>query len=544
MKGCKSYIRKKWGGKITKITLVIATMVLLSACGSKSSQGDAQTAKTVNIGITSSLGSVNPFMMDQTEVNKYTVDLMFLPLVELDKHSNFEGMLADSIKTEDSIHFTIHINDKAKWSDGKPVTAEDLAYSIRMMASPVIANATYMLYSFEGTDDAGFVESGSDSMSGLTVVNEKTLQITAKYPLSLTSFQNMYGRYLRALPKHVLEKYSDEEIMTLDWFNHPDVVNGPYILTDYDADHFITFTANKGYWKGTPNVDNLNMKIVDGSQIYAGLQSGEIDITQMTMTAIPESDYESIEALDTVTAVFGAPVTNQSVFIQTANLTDKRIRKALVYAIDRQLLVNQMLKGHGEVIDGFVSSASPYYDDDVEPIQYNPDKARELLQEAGWDGSRTLRFYVWSGDSTFVNAAQLIVAQWAEVGVKAEITTMDLANLMTVAGGTDYDLLAVQYTYAPVDPYPDVAWLLGGEGSWTSYTNKEVNAALEHTQGQVDLRDVTDDYTFVDTKMQEDVPMFSAYVISQMGAVSKRLIGAEPTVYGFFNHVEKWDVAK
>jgi peptide/nickel transport system substrate-binding protein len=381
-------------------------------------------------------------------------------------------------------------------------------------------------------------------MAGLTVLDDKTIQFTTKYEMSLITFENTYGRYLRALPKHVIEQFSEEELLTADWFNQPDVVNGPFILTDYDSDHYISYVANENYFKGAPKIDKLNIKIVDGSQVYAGLQSGEIDITQLTMTAIPETDYASIEALDGVTAVYGDPVTNQSAFIQTANLPDARVRQALVYAIDRQQLVDQLLSGHGEVIDGFVSSASPYFDDSLEPLEYNPEKAKELLEEAGWDSSRTLQFYVWSGDSTFVNGAQLLAAQWAAVGINVEITTLDLANLMDAAGSTDYDILAVQYTYAPVDPYPDVAWLLSGEGSWTGYADDEVNAALEDTQSAKDTAQLKQDYAIVDKKMQEDVPMFSAYVISQMGAVSNRVTGAEPTVYGFFNDVQNWDVTE
>jgi peptide/nickel transport system substrate-binding protein len=412
------------------------------------------------------------------------------------------------------------------------------------MASPIVNNTTLMLYAFEGTTDEGFVEEGAESMAGLTVLDDKTIQFTTKYEMSLITFENTYGRYLRALPKHVIEQFSEEELLTADWFNQPDVVNGPFILTDYDSDHYISYVANENYFKGAPKIDKLNIKIVDGSQVYAGLQSGEIDITQLTMTAIPETDYASIEALDGVTAVYGDPVTNQSAFIQTANLPDARVRQALVYAIDRQQLVDQLLSGHGEVIDGFVSSASPYFDDSLEPLEYNPEKAKELLEEAGWDSSRTLQFYVWSGDSTFVNGAQLLAAQWAAVGINVEITTLDLANLMEAAGGTDYDILAVQYTYAPVDPYPDVAWLLSGEGSWTSYADDEVNAALEDTQSAKDTEQLKQDYAIVDKKMQEDVPMFSAYVISQMGAVSDRVTGAEPTVYGFFNDVQNWDVTE
>lgn len=505
----------------------------------------AEGEKIVNVGVTDSLGGVNPFAVDQTEINKYAIDLMFLPLMELDQDLNFQGMLADSITTEDNIHFSVHIDENAVWSDGTPVTAEDVEYSVLRYASPVVANTTLLLYAFEGTDDAtGFVEEGASSMAGLKVVDEKTIEFTAKYPMALTTFQNSYGRYLHILPKHIIEKFSEEELTSNDWFNHPDVISGPYFLTGFDPDHYISYTANKDYWKGAPKIDKLNIRIVDGSQVYAGLQSGEIDITQHTMTAIPQEDYDSIEALENVEVVYGSPVTNQSAFIQTANIPDARVRQALVYAIDRRQLVDQLLKGHGEVVDGFLSSASPFYDENIVPMEYNPEKAKELLAEAGWDGSQTLRFYVNSGDNTFVNGVQVIVAQWAAVGIKAEITTVDLATLMTVAGTTDYDIMAVQYTYAPVDPYPDVSWLLGGEGSWTGYFSDEVVAALEGTQKTSEIAEITKQYSVVNSKMQEDVPMFSVYVISAQGAVNRRLTGAKPSVYGFFNNVQNWDITE
>lgn len=505
----------------------------------------AEGEKIINIGVTDSLGGVNPFAVDQTELNKYSLDLMFLPLMELDKDLNFQPMLADSITTEDNIHFTVHIDEAAAWSDGTPVTAQDVEYSVLRYASPVVANTTLLLYAFEGTDDAtGFVEEGASSMAGLTVLDEKTIEFTAKYPMALTTFQNSYGRYLHVLPKHIIEAFSEEELTTSDWFNHPDVVSGPYILTGYDPNHYISYTANTAYWKGAPKIDKLNIRIVDGSQIYAGLQSGEIDITQHTMTAIPQEDYDSIEALENVKVVYGSPVTNQSAFIQTANIPDARVRQALVYAIDRQQLVDQLLKGHGEVVDGFLSSASPFYDEGVTPMAYDPEKAKALLEEAGWDGSQKLRFYVNSGDNTFVNGVQVIVAQWAAVGIQAEITTVDLSTLMTVAGSTDYDIMAVQYTYAPVDPYPDVSWLLGGEGSWTGYHDDEVAAALDGTQQTSDVSEITGFYSEVNTKMQADVPMFSVYVISAQGAVNNRVTGAEPSVYGFFNDVQNWDVTQ
>lgn len=538
---------KRSGKKI--IALIVAAVMAFSVAGCAASQEsetkDNSTSsgeKIVNVGVTSALGSVNPFVMDQTEINKYALGLMFLPLMELDKDLNFVGMLADSVSTDDNIHFVVHINENATWSDGVPVTAADVEYTVRRLASPVVNNVTLMLYAFEGTGEDGFVEQGAESISGVQIVDDKTVQFTTKYPMALTTFQNTYARYIHTLPKHVIEKYSEEELLTAEWFNQPDVVSGPYMLTGYDANHYISYQANANYWKGAPKIDKLNIKIVDASQILSGLQSGEIDITHHTMTAVPQEDFESIEALENVEVVYGTPITHQSVFIQTANIPDVKVRQALLYAIDREQLVEQLLRGHGEVVDGFLSSASPFYNESVEPISYDPEKAKALLEEAGWDGSKTLKFYVDSGDGTFVNGSQVLVAQWAAVGINVEVQTVDLATLMTVAGTTDYDMLAVQYTYAPVDPYPDAGWLLGGEGSWTGYGNDTINEALAATQTTSDVDVIKGEYTTVDTIVQEDVPMFSAYVLSAQGAVNKRLTGASPSAYGFFNEVQNWDI--
>lgn len=557
---------KKFVSKTMSLLLVAVMALSLAACGSKtndssqaapestgSASGESTAAtqpagnsgeKIVNVGVTDTLGSLNPLLLNGGEINKYATALMFLPLMELDADLNFQGMLADSITTEDNRNFVVHIDEAATWSDGTPITAEDVAYTALRLTSPVINNTAMMYYVFEGVGDDGFVEAGADSVDGIQVIDDKTIQFTTKDSMSLTTFENSYARYLLTLPKHVIEKYTEEELSTAEWFNQPDVVSGPFYVTEFDVDHYISYKANPDYWKGAPKIDKLNIKIVDGSQLYAGLQSGEIDITQHTMSVIPPEDYASVEALDNVDVVYGSPVTNQSMFIQTANVPDVRVRQAMLYAINRDQLLSELLDGHGEVVDGFLSSASPFYDDSITPMTYDPEKAKALLEEAGWDGSQTLRFYVNSGDSTFVNAATVMVAQWAAVGIKAEVQTVDFATLMSVAGTRDYDILAVQYTYAPVDPYPDVAWLLGGEGSWTGYGDDEVNKALTSTQLTSDVDEIKGLYSIVDKKVQEDVPMISAYIISAQGAVNKRLTGAVPSVYGFFNDVQNWDVAQ
>ncbi len=540
-------IMSKWKKIISLGLLVAASALAAAGCGGNDQGSVAPGSKAqdniVNIGVTDSLGGLNPLTVDQTEINKNAIGLMFLPLMDLNDELEFQPMLADSITTEDNKNFIVHIDDNATWSDGTPVTAADLEFTVRRLASPVINNTTMLLYVFEGISDEGFVEKDAQSISGIQILDSKTVQFTTKEPMALTTFQNTYAKYIQTLPKHVLEQYSEEELLTLEWFHKPDVVNGPYMVTDYDADHYISYTANPSAWRGVPKIEKLNIKIVDGSQIYAGLQSGEIDITHHTLTAIPQEDMESIESLENVNVKYGIPVTNQSVFIQTANIPDERVRQAMLYAVDRELILKQLMKGHGEMVDGFLSSASPFFDEKIAPVEYNPEKAKQLLEDAEWDESRELKFYVNSGDSTFVNAAQLMEAWWEEVGIKVDIQTVNLSTLMTVAGSLDYDIMAVQYTYAPVDPHPDISWLLSGDGSWTGYANEEINAALAKTQNTSNIEEIKASYSLINRKVQEEVPMFSAYIISAQGAVSKRLSGAEPSVYGFFNQVHNWELA-
>ena len=147
--------------------------------------------------------------------------------------------------------------------------------------------------SLKAFGDDGFVEMGADHIEGITKVDDKTVRFATKEPMSLVTFQNSYARYLMPLPKHVIGEIPEAELASHEWFAKPDVVSGPYRVTAFDKDHYVSYEANEKYWKGAPKIPKLNIRIVEGSQLYAGLQSGEIDITQNTMSAIPLEDYES-----------------------------------------------------------------------------------------------------------------------------------------------------------------------------------------------------------------------------------------------------------
>ncbi|TAH75018.1 MAG: ABC transporter substrate-binding protein [Anaerolineaceae bacterium] len=551
---------KKTGKLILTILFMLMVATSLIACGKKNTdnntngstdkgviEGDKSKGSDniVNVGVTDSLSSVNPLLQDGTEVVKYATSLEFLPLMELNKDLEFVSQLAKDITTEDNLTFTIHLDENAVWSDGEPVTSEDVVFTYLLWTSPEIGSVGMSMEKIVGTGDDGYAEQGATSVSGVVAVDEKTVQITTKSEMALHSFKNIFGRYILTLPEHVLGDVPRGDLLSYDWFNAPTVVNGPYFIKDVDLNHYVTLEANDNFFLGKPKIKNLNIKVVTASQLLAGLRSGEIDLVQQTTGAILQEDYDSVRDLNGITVYDGTPVTNQSIFFNTERVTDVRIRQAILHGIDRQTILKDLMKGQGEVVEGFLASAGPFYDD-VTPIAYNPDKVKELLSEAeadGWDKSTQYEFYVNSGDTTFVQIASFIAAQLGELGLNIQINTVDISSLLSVAGTGEFDLLAVQYTYTPVDPYTDISWLLS-EGGWTRYYKEEVAEALDMTQKLTDIDEIIKQYRIVTDYTQQEVPMISAYIISAIGAVNNRLKNAIPDVYGTFINVHEWEVVK
>lgn len=537
---------KKNRNQLLALVLIFTMVVGLTACGSNKANNTTtptvENANIVNIGATDSLGTLNPLNMDWTFINVYATSLMFLPLMVFNNDATAEGMLAESVTTEDNITFHIKLKDDVVWSDGEPVTTDDVIFTILRMTSPEVANFNFGFYSFKGFDDNGLSPSGATEVEGMVKIDEKNMEFVAKSEMSLQTFINNVCTWICILPSHVLKDVPADQLLSYDWFNHPDVVNGPYILDDYDASHYISYSANSKYYLGEPKIEKLNIKIVAGSEILAGLKSGEIDFVQPSMCSVPIEDWSNIEALENVNTQYTDAVTDQMTLINTSKITDKRVRQAIVYSIDRETIVNQLLQGHGEIIDGFVCSLSPYYDSSKATIPYDPEKAKELLSDAGWDGSQVINYYVSSSDSAMVKAAQIIEQYMETVGFQVEIHTVDFATLMSVGGTDDVDMFTVQYTITPNDYYGDIYGLVDREGSWTGgYLNDQLDAALQATQTTSDIKEIKKLYRTIDDIMIEDVPMFSLYFINNMGVVSKRLKNATPTVYGALKNVQNWE---
>ena len=528
--------------KIT-VGVLIAMTFTLTACksGNNKSTSEEVSKKIVNIGVTYSPNNINP-LSPVGVVSTYVAEILFQPLLEVDENMKFQPMLADSIETKDNITFTVNLNKNAKWTDGKPVTADDLIFTIKLIGNEKTAsNLAFQYNIFEGFNDSGYIPEGITDVAGVKKIDEYTVELKTKKTISSNVFNDSIARYLMTVPKHILKDIAPENINKSPFFLKPDVTNGPFKLVSYNRDNFVELEANKDFFRGTPKIDQLNFKVMKGNEIAARLQSGEIDMNIPSFGVIPVEDFDKVKSLSNITTTLAKPVANEYIYINEKVVPDVRVRQAIVYGVNRAQIVSDLLKGNGEVIDGFFTSYSPYFDKSLKATEYNPEKAKALLKEAGFDTNKVLTVSVMAGDSTLEQAANIFAANLKEVGINVKIQITDLATLVSKLDNKDFDLGILQYSLTPIDPFPDMAYFLQ-EGNNVSYDNKEVQALINEVRNATDENKINEIYGRINKIASVEVPMPSLYVSRSLGAVNKRLVGVKANDYGTFIDVYKWDV--
>lgn len=525
--------------------VLIGVLMVVSACSNNNTNEPANESgiskKVVNIGVTYSPGSLNP-LSPVGQVSSYVAGLMFPPLVELDEDLKFKPMLADSIETKDNTTFTIKLNQNAKWTDGNPVTADDVIFTLKLMTNPKVAsNFAYMIAILDGLDDFGYLPEGAADITGVTKVDDHTLELKTKAATTLNIFQDTVGRYLLTLPQAALKDIAPESINKSDFMQKFPVTSGPFKLVNYDRDHYVQMEANKDYFKGAPKLDQLNFKVLQASAVSTQLQSGEIDMNIPSFGIIPIQDYDTIKALDHITTVEGPSIATQLMYINEKVIPDAKQRQAISYAMNRELIVSKLLKGSGEVVDGFLTSYSPYIDANVKPVAYDPEKAKALLKESGWDAGKAITLSVLSGDSTLEEAAIILAENLKAVGINVKIQMVDLATLIDKLIKMDYDLGLLTVSLSPVNPLPDVAYFLQ-EGNPNGYSNKAVEEIIAALKSETDEGKITALYSELQQIVAQDVPMPSVYSTRALGAINNKVIGATTKDFGMFINVNEWDI--
>ena len=456
----------------------LAGAMLLTECGgsgganqtSAAAGGSAETSAAAVEGSTggekvitmAQTGDWDTFMpMNTTNAGADNViELMFDRLMVINTDGTFGPRLAESWETNEAQDkITYHLNENAKWQDGEPVTAEDVVYSAQVASSSEFnyLRRIRMQY-FAGTDETG-CETGTDSIE-VKALDDHTVEFTLKTPMDPAIIYALVNRDFFIMPKHLLGDISDTDLVNDAFWQKP-VGSGPCIFDSMESGVSIEFKANKDYYLGAPDFDRLVFKKVQSSNLLSGLMSGDIDVLSGN-SQIPLADWEAAKNTQGIVAKSVPTFAYQYMAMNTSRdyLTED-VRHAISLAINRQVIVDQLLQGEARIAIGPLAEDHPYFDEKLLPIEYDPEKAKSMLEAAGWDSNRELEVMVSTGNEVREKSAILIQQDLQKIGIKTKIQTLDFPTLLTNARNGDYDLCFIG-SAGSVDPSESVPNVTAG----------------------------------------------------------------------------------
>jgi peptide/nickel transport system substrate-binding protein len=370
------------------------------------------------------------------------VQWAFDGLFMFDKNYNIQNDLASAYTwSPDHMTLTIRLKKNAVWSDGQPIISDDVLLYLDFLASKVY-NTTFqgeyesLVDDIKGAQDimngkaTSFAKTG-----GFVKVNDKEFKIHfAKKNIHELMFNVMYWY---PLPSHVLKNipFSQWEDMAYD--KHPTVTSGPFLIDQVNGRDNVVMKANPRYIFGKPHIDEIIFKTVNADVATGELAAGQIDYE---MSGIQPKDVAKLQSIKNVTLY--KPVDQGYYYLGLKDnkkfFSDVRVRQALTYGIDRQALVNGVLKGYGQVANSPVTPAQWGYIGEkqgLNPYKYNVAKANQLLDAAGYkkkdkNGYRlvpgtnnpiTLTLGYPSKDPKRVIAAQAIASDLKKIGIKVQL---------------------------------------------------------------------------------------------------------------------------
>ena len=541
----------------------LAGAMLLTACGgsgganqtSAAAGGSAETSAAAAEGSTggekvitmAQTGDWDTFMpMNTTNAGADNViELMFDRLMVINTDGTFEPRLAESWETNEAQDkITYHLNENAKWQDGEPVTAEDVVYSAQVASSSEFnyLRRIRMQY-FAGTDETG-CETGTDSIE-VKALDDHTVEFTLKTPMDPAIIYALVNRDFFIMPKHLLGDISDTDLVNDAFWQKP-VGSGPCIFDSMESGVSIEFKANKDYYLGAPDFDRLVFKKVQSSNLLSGLMSGDIDVLSGN-SQIPLADWEAAKNTQGIVAKSVPTFAYQYMAMNTSRdyLTED-VRHAISLAINRQVIVDQLLQGEARIAIGPLAEDHPYFDEKLLPIEYDPEKAKSMLEAAGWDSNRELEVMVSTGNEVREKSAILIQQDLQKIGIKTKIQTLDFPTLLTNARNGDYDLCFIG-SAGSVDPSESVPNVTAG------YMNNFAQLS-DPTLGQIGesgAKEITFEarkkiYDQYQEELFKQMPMAFLYHTNDLFAYSDKLENVREGAidYNVNKNVWEWKVNK
>ena len=466
------------------------------------------------------------------------IGLMFDGLLNSKKNGDLVGALAQNLPTTsaDGLTYTFKLRPNLKWSDGQPLTADDVVFTYQLMYDPAYKDVA----SPRRGDLEKYIASVTAPDPHTVVI--KTTQVYAPFLVT-------HGGY-GILPKHGLGSLTPAQINTSDFNKGPSVTNGCFKFVSWQSGQQVTLARNDNYWAGPSLVDSYIYKVLaDSTTVATQLKTGEIDFGN-----VDPAQYDSVKASGSVNLI-EFPVAIFDFYAYNLDPTklggklfaDKAVRQALIYALDRQSWVQAIYFGHASVATSVEPPTSWAFKAKPQVVYtFDVAKANSLLDGAGWvkgaDGIRAkgglrLSFSMHTNAGNKQRESLLTVMQqsWKDIGVDATPTLIQFPQLVTeIVSTRDFDMFLVGFSWGQD---PDEAPLFHsrntapGGFNGADFKNADVDAALDAAIATLDKTKRKQLYYQFQDIMSDQVPAPILMFNTGIWGTSKRMMGADLGTY-------------
>jgi peptide/nickel transport system substrate-binding protein len=509
----------------------------LVACGpSQPSAGSEKVVKGGHItdSIPSDIVGFNPVLVAEGPVQSTPQSLLFTGLLVETPTGDLLPRLAQSMPqvSPDGKTYTFTLRKGVKWTDGNPLTADDVVYTYRLMYHPDYAEVR-----------SPYRGDMSALISDVSAPDPNTVVIKLKAANS--SFLLVHGRHY-VVPKHILGALTPAGFNTSDFNRNPQATSGPFKLQEFKRGDHITFVRNDDYFLGAPNIDRLVFRQLLANPAADALKSGDLDV--MTLRA---SRIDEMKALDSVTVqVYDTAIGTAIYFNLDPNkpsykvLGSKAVRQALAYGADRAGAIKAVLFNYGVVPASIYTPTSWAYNPAAKS-QYPYDKAKAiaLLESDGWKvgasgvrekGGVPLKFELITPAEgpEYNRIAEIFQQNWKDIGITLTIRPVPFAQLTSrVLVDRSFDAVANNPISTLIGADPDVSAIFHsrnaaqGSRNFTFYKNQKLDQLLDAGVATTDQAKRKEIYFQIQDILNEDVPMFTAMYWRYGWAFNKRVKG-------------------
>ena len=491
---------------INKLVAMLAMCILLvTGCTAPSGQESPQSSSTLVYGVGVDAKTMDPQMVDNVPTANVVMHV-HETLVTWDKDMNMTGQLAEDWEvSEDGKTWTFYLREGVKFHDGADFNAEAVEKTIRRMLDPATGSPRRSMLAM---------------ISDVKVVDNYTIQLITDEPFG--PFLAQLATYNAAMlsPK-AIDEYGN------DYGQHP-AGTGPYKLSEWQPSEQLVLERNEDYWGQEPSTEKLIFKVIpeDTTRVMA-LKTGEVDI----ISNVPPFQIEQLETDKNVEVILteGFRTIYLGMNVQRPPFDDIRVRKAINYAIDRDSIIKNILLDTATKAIGPENPVIPGASADLPTYDYNPEKAKELLAEAGYADGLEIVFHAPFGRYLMdKQVAEAVQAQLAQVGINAKLQHLDwsiYSSMLHEGKESQLFLLGKGSPSGDPDLTMSLSFGTGGGMNDTFFSDEKADELIAKQRVTVDLEERYQILHELQVRVQELAPWAPLYYENQIVAKRANVTG-------------------